>query len=146
LKVTGANGQSEFAGPANAARGLGGKTSLNLSISVDASKIAGTAQGYGYGIACRADGNGNYYAFVIQDHAAAIEKWVDDGARIQGSPAPVSTTAVHPDTANQLRASCMTIEGGRAVRLAFWVNGKKVAGFVDRNHPYTEGYLGVYVE
>ena len=47
LTVTGANGQSELARPASATHGLGDPTALNLSLTVDARKIAGAAQGYG---------------------------------------------------------------------------------------------------
>ena len=103
-------------------------------------------KGYGYGIAFRTDGSGNYYAFVIQDHAVAIDKWVGNGDRVQGSPPPVSTSAVHADVADRLQAICATIEGGRAVHLELWVNGKKLVDFTDRNHPYTKGYLGLLVQ
>ena len=146
LSVTGANGQSELARPAGAAHGLSDVTPLNLSVSVDARKIAGAAQGYGYGLAFRSDGSGNFYAFVIQDHAVAIQKWVGDGARVQGSPAPVATSAVHADADDRLQAVCMTADGGQAVHLELWLNGKKLVDFTDRDHPYTKGYLGLYVQ
>ncbi len=144
--MTGANGQSELARPASAAHGLSDVTPLNLRVSVDARKIAGAAQGYGYGLAFRSDGSGNFYAFVIQDHAVAIQKWVGDGARVQGSPSPVATSAVHADAADRLQAVCMTADGGRAVHLEFRLNGKKLVDFTDRDHPYTKGYLGLYVQ
>jgi hypothetical protein len=145
LRATAAGGRGELAEPSNAGHGLGGMTALNLSVSVAARRIAGAAHGYGYGIACRADGNGNYYAFVVQDHAVAVEKWVGGGARFEG-PAPVRTTAVRADATNQLRAVCLTTEGGQAVHLTFWVNGKKAVDYLDKDHPYTNGYLGMYVE
>jgi TIR domain len=145
LKVTSIGGLGELAEPTEARHGLSGKTPLDLTISVDARKIAGVPHGYGYGIACRGDGAGDYYAFVIQGKAVAIEKWVNGGARIQ-DPQSVSTAALHPGGVNHLRASCRTDQGGRAVHLALWVNGHKVMNRVDRSHPYTTGYLGVYVE
>jgi hypothetical protein len=37
----------------------------------------------------------------------------------------------------------VTIGGGQAVHLTFWVNGIKVADWTDKIHPYTKGYLGV---
>jgi len=146
LSVTGANGQSELARPAAAAHGLSEATPLNLSVSVDARKIAGAPQGYGYGIAFRADGSGDVYAFVIMDHAVAIQKWVGQGATVAGSPAPVSASAVHADAADRLQAVCATADGGRAVHLELWLNGQKMVDFTDRDHPYTKGYLGLYVE
>jgi hypothetical protein len=146
LSVTGANGQGELARPVGATHGLSGVTPLNLSVSVDARKIAGAAAGYGYGIAFRSDGSGDFYAFVIQDHAVAIQKWVGNGARVQGSPSPVATSAVHASAADRLQAVCVTTDGGQAVHLEFWLNGKKLVDFTDRDHPYTKGYLGLYVQ
>jgi TIR domain-containing protein len=146
LTVTGADGQNELARPSNAAYGLGNPTTLNLSLSVDARKIAGAAQGYGYGIATRADGSGDFYAFVIEDHAVAIQKWVDNGARVSDSPASVATSALHADAADHLQAVCQTVDGGNAVHLELWLNGKKLVDFTDQDHPYTTGYLGLYVE
>jgi hypothetical protein len=146
LTVTGADGQNELARPSNAAYGLGNPTTLNLSLSVDARKIAGAAQGYGYGIATRADGSGDFYAFVIEDHAVAIQKWVDNGARVSDSPASVATSALHAAAADHLQAVCQTVDGGNAVHLELWLNGKKLVDFTDQDHPYTTGYLGLYVE
>ncbi len=146
LSVTGANGVSELARPASATHGLSDVTPLNLSVTVDARKIAGAAQGYGYGIAFRADGGGNLYAFVLEDHAVAIQKWVGGGAQVADSPAPVNTSAVHADAADRLQAVGTTIDGGRAVHLELWLNGKKLVDYTDRDHPYTKGYLGLYVE
>jgi hypothetical protein len=146
LTVTGANGQNELARPSDAAYGLGNQTTMNLSLSVDARKIAGAAQGYGYGIATRADGSGDFYAFVIEDHAVAIQKWVDNGARVSDSPAAVATSALHADAADHLQAVTQTVDGGKAVHLELWLNGKKLVDFTDQDHPYTSGYLGLYVE
>jgi hypothetical protein len=146
LSVTGANGQAELARPASAAHGLSDVTPLNLSVSVDARKLAGAPQGYGYGLAFRADGSGDLYAFVIMDHAVAIQKWVGHGADVQGSPAPASTSALHAGAADRLRAVAVTGDGGKSVHLELWLNGKKLVDFTDRDHPYTKGYLGLYVE
>ena len=67
---------------------------------------------------------------------------MNDDANNQGPP-DVSTFIVRADGTNRLRATCVTSNGGQAVHLAFWVNGTKVADWTDRNHPYTQGYLGV---
>jgi hypothetical protein len=146
LTVTGANGQNELARPSDAAYGLGNQTTMNLSLSVDARKIAGAAQGYGYGIATRADGSGDFYAFVIEDHAVAIQKWVGNGARVTGDPAPVSVSDLHVGASDRLRAVGTTIDGGQAVHLELWLNGKKLVDYTDRDNPYIRGYMGLYVE
>jgi hypothetical protein len=145
LSVTGANGQAELARPASAAHGLSDVTPLNLSVTVDARKLAGAARGYGYGLAFRADGSGDLYAFVVMDHAVAIQKWVGHGADVVGSPAPVNAS-LHAGAADRLRAVAMTGDGGKSVHLELWLNGKKLVDFTDRDQPYTKGYLGLYIE
>jgi hypothetical protein len=106
----------------------------------------GASHGYGYGIAIRSDGGGDVYAFLIEDHAVAIQKWTGGGARVSDSPDPVTTSAVHADGTDRLRAVCQTVSGGQAVHLEFWLNGKKLVDCTDHDHPYTQGYLGLYVE
>jgi hypothetical protein len=146
LSVTGYNGQNELARPSSAGSGLSGVTPLNLDVSVDVRTLSGAAQGYGLGLAFRGDGNGNLYAFLIEDHAVAIQKWVGDGARITGDPAPASVNDLHVGASGRLRAVATTIDGGQAVHLELWLNGRKLVDYTDRNHPYTRGYMGLYVE
>jgi hypothetical protein len=146
LSVTGYNGQNELARPSSAGSGLSGVTPLNLDVSVDVRTLSGAAQGYGLGLAFRGDGNGNLYAFLIEDHAVAIQKWVGDGARITGDPAPVSVGDLHVGASGRVRAVATTIDGGQAVHLELWLNGKKLVDYTDRDHPYTRGYMGLYVE
>jgi TIR domain len=146
LSVTGYNGQNELARPSSAGSGLSGVTPLNLDASVDVRTLSGAAQGYGLGLAFRGDGNGDLYAFLIEDHAVAIQKWVSAGARITGDPAPVSVSGLHVGTSGRLRAVATTIDGGQAVHLELWLNGKKLIDYTDRDHPYTRGYMGLYVE
>jgi len=146
LSVTGANGLSELARPSSAAHGLSGVTPLDLDVAVDVSKLSGAPQGYGYGIALRSDGSGDVYAFLVMDHAVAIQKWVGGGARVTGVPAPVSTSALHAGAADRLRAVCQTAADGTSVHLELWLNGTKMVDYTDRDHPYTQGYLGLYVE
>jgi hypothetical protein len=131
LSVTGYNGQNELARPSSAGSGLSGVTPLNLDASVDV---------------FRGDGNGDLYAFLIEDHAVAIQKWVATGARITGDPAPVSVSGLHVGASGRLRAVATTIDGGQAVHLELWLNGKKLIDYTDRDHPYTRGYMGLYVE
>jgi hypothetical protein len=146
LSVTGANGLAELARPASAAHGLSDVTPLNLDVTVDVRKLSGAPQGYGYGIALRSDGSGDVYAFLVMDHAVAIQKWVGGGARVTGDPAPVSTSALHTGAAERLRAVCQTAADGTSVHLELWLNGTKMVDYTDRDHPYTKGYLGLYVE
>jgi hypothetical protein len=79
------------------------------------------------------------------DHAVAIQKWVGNGARVTGEPAPVSAT-LHTDAADRLRAVCQTAADGQSVHLELWLNGTKMVDYTDRDHPYTKGYMGLYVE
>jgi hypothetical protein len=146
LSVTGYNGQNELARPSSAGSGLSGVTPLNLDASVDVRTLSGAPQGYGLGLAFRGDGNGDLYAFLIEDHAVAIQKWVATGARITGEPAPVSVSDLHVGSSGRLRAVATTIDGGQAVHLELWLNGKKLIDYTDRDQPYTRGYLGLYVE
>ena len=146
LSVTGYNGQNELARPSSAGSGLSGVTPLNLDASVDARTLSGAAQGYGLGLAFRGDGHGDLYAFLIEDHAVAIQKWVGDGAKITGEPAPVSVSDLHVGASGRLRAVAATIDGGQAVHLELWLNGKKLVDYTDRDHPYIQGYMGLYVE
>jgi TIR domain-containing protein len=146
LSVTGANGVSEIARPASATGGLSDATPMNLSATVDVRKLSGAPQGYGLGIALRADGGGNVYAFLIEDHAVAIQKWTGGGAEVTDSPDPVTTSAVHADGTDRLQAVCQTVDGGQAVHLELWLNGKKMVDYTDHDHPYAHGYLGLYVE
>jgi hypothetical protein len=146
LSVSGYNGQNELARLSSAGYGLSGVTPLNLDVTVDVRKLSGAAQGYGLGLAFRGDGNGNLYAFLIEDHAVAIQKWVGDGARVTGDPAPVSVSDLHVGASDRLRAVGTTIDGGQAVHLELWLNGKKLVDYTDRDSPYIRGYLGLYVE
>ena len=145
LSVTGANGVSEIARPMNATHGLAEVTPLNLSATVDVHKLSGAPQGYGLGIAIRSDGGGDVYAFLVEDHAVAIQKWTGGGAVVSDSPNPVPAT-LNPSAPDRLRAVCQTIDGGQAVHLELWLNGKKMVDYTDRDHPYTKGYMGLYVE
>ena len=146
LSVTGYNGQSELARPSSAGSGLSGVTPLNLDASVDVRTLSGATQGYGLGLAFRGDGNGDLYAFLIEDHAVAVQKWVGTGARITGEPAPVSVSDLQVGSSGRLRAVATTIDGGQAVHLELWLNGKKLIDYTDRDQPYTRGYMGLYVE
>ena len=146
LSVTGANGLSELARPSSAGHGLSEATPLNLDVTVDVRKLSGAAQGYGYGLALRGDGHGDVYAFLVMDHAVAIQKWVGGGARVTGDPAPVSTGALHAGTGDRLRAVCQTAADDTSVHLELWLNGTKMVDYTDRDQPYTQGYLGLYVE
>jgi hypothetical protein len=61
-------------------------------------------------------------------------------------PAPVSVSDLHVGASGRLRAVVTTIDGGQAVHLELWLNGKKLIDYTDRDSPYTRGYMGLYVE
>jgi hypothetical protein len=94
-------------------------TPLNLDASVDVRTLSGAAQGYGLGLAFRGDGNGDLYAFLIEDHAVAIQKWVARGPDYRRS-APVSVSDLHVGASGRLRAVATTIDGGQA---STWSSG-----------------------
>jgi hypothetical protein len=145
LSVTGANGVSEIARPMSATHGLAEMTALNLSASVDVHKLSGAPQGYGLGIVVRSNGGGDVYAFLVEDNAVAIQKWTGGGAKVSDSPDPVPAS-LNPSAPDRLQAVCQTVDGGQAVHLELWLNGKKMVDYTDRNQPYTKGYMGLYVE
>jgi hypothetical protein len=88
--------------------------------AVDVRTLSGAAQGYGLGLAFRGDGNGDLYAFLIEDHAVAIQKWVATGARITSEPAPVSVSDLHVGSSGRLRA---VVTPSTAARRSIWSSG-----------------------
>ena len=80
----------------------------------------------------------------MQDRSALIAKSTFDGRNYHYNPlthaasAPISTGA-----ANSLRADCIGLGGRRAVRLVFWINGKKLLEVTDKN-PLPNGTVGVF--
>jgi TIR domain len=114
----------------------------NLSIEVTARRIAGSAQGDQYGIACRAD-NDKGYAFIVEDNAVAIAKVTNARADAETLDS-ANASAVHANATNRLRAVCTSVQGQHAVHLTFWVNGKKVADVTDTKNPITSGTVGLF--
>jgi TIR domain len=144
LRVTGGASTGEFAGPAGARHGLGDRTSLNLSLAADMRIVAGSPASSGSGFVCRSDGAGDFYAFVLQHDTVAISKWTAGGSRELGRGyEPI--TAARPAGLNHVTATCATSQDGRSVALTLAVNGQTVATYTDTSHPYTTGYLGIYV-
>jgi len=115
----------------------------NLRIDVDARRLAG-GQDTGYGIRCRADANGNAYAFGIWDDSIQIAKYLDH--------APwyillknVGLEALHVNAKNRLQAVCTSAQGQQAVHLVFSVNGRVVAEATDTKNPLPTGTVGIFV-
>lgn len=86
-------------------------------------------------------GNGNYYAFEIQDTQVTIGKFKNNGFRALGS---TNVGGIHVGAANQLTAMCENVGGQRAARLIFIVNGAQVLDVTDRNRPLATGTVGLF--
>ena len=136
------NGNVEIAAPQHAARLA--TAPPDLSVGVRARSIGPSARRTQYGITCRSDDQGNHYLFTVQGRSALIAKSTFDGSNYHynllthAASAPISTGA-----ANSLRADCIELGGQRAVRLIFWVNGRKLLEVTDRN-PLANGTVGVF--
>jgi hypothetical protein len=119
-------------------------TSKNLDIQVDAQKtLGGSNPGDIYGIFCRASYGERDYRFELGGGEISISKWgVDEGfTALAAEPIPAE---VDLNAANDLRATCSTMEGG-AVLLELSVNGTTVVSAIDRDNPYLEGTIGLHV-
>jgi hypothetical protein len=121
------------------------KAPPNLSLEVDAEKVAGGSHPEdGYGIFCRAEGDGERdYSFILGKDHVTIGKWTaDDGfSELDGANIPTVT----PNATTHLQAVCTSIEEDAAVHLEFSVNGNVVAAATDRDDPHLVGTLGVFV-
>jgi hypothetical protein len=119
-------------------------TSKNLDIQVDAQRtLGGSNRGDIYGIFCRASYAERDYRFELGGGEISISKFgVDEGftaLAAEAIPAEVDLNA-----ANDLRATCSTLEGGGAVLLELSVNGTTVVSATDRDNPYLAGTIGLH--
>jgi hypothetical protein len=114
----------------------------NVRITVDAQRVEGNAtEGYGYGVFCRSDGQGNLYAFTIWANHSTITKRSDgEGEDLRTNP-DVSGAA-EGNEESKLQAVCTTIDGGSAVYLQFLVDGREIMHFTDPD-PYPAGHFGL---
>jgi hypothetical protein len=110
----------------------------NIRIGVQARRLPASDQNMGYGIACRIHGY-DAYVFTISNDSASIERY---GAYKLLKKAKI---VVNANSTNRLQAICANVKGERAVRLEFWVNGKKVADITDADHPLPTGTIGLVV-
>jgi TIR domain len=125
--------------PGNARRLLSPSAPQNLSIGVTARSIKDPGQEDSYGIACR-QGPWGAYVFLVADQVVYLEKWLGEFSAEHDSP--ITYLNMSATATNHLRAVC-TSEGHRAVRLAFWVNGREVADWTDAKSPFTSGAAGL---
>ena len=119
-------------------------TSKNLDIQVDAQKtLGGSNPGDFYGIFCRASYAERDYRFELGGEEISISKFgVDEGfTALAAEPIPAE---VDLNAANDLRATCSTIEQGGAVLLELSVNGTTVVSAIDRDSPFLEGTIGLH--
>ena len=91
-----------------------------------------------YGIACRIHGY-DAYVFTISNDRASIERY---GAYKRLKEAKI---LVNANSTNRLQAMCASVNGERAVRLEFWVNGRKAAETTDVDRPLPTGAVGLIV-
>ena len=137
------DGNIEIAEPQDSAS-LAPVAPPDLSVGVTARSIGPSARRSQYGITCRSDDQGNHYLFTVQDRSVLIAKSTFDGRNYHynlltyAARAPISAGA-----ANSLRADCIGLGRSRAVRLVFWVDGKKLLDVTDRN-PLANGTVGVF--
>jgi len=136
------SGDIEIAVPRNAA-GLYPSARPDLSIGVTARSTGKPAADTQYGLTCRSDDQGNHYLFSVQGHTAVIAKATHAGNNYLYDPLTPATAAPINAGANQLRADCTATSGQAAVRLVFWVNGKKLLDVTDKN-PLADGTVGVF--
>jgi len=101
------------------------------------------------GLAFRGDGNGKpLRPSSSRTHAVAIQKWVGNGAKITGEPAPGQRRRPARGLVPAgLRAVATTIGGGPGPCTWELLAERQEAGrlHTDRDHPYIQGYLGLYV-
>ena len=132
------SGDDEIGVPVNV-RDLYPSAPSDLRIDVTARGIRGPVPDVQYGIACR-ELHGSAYVFQMQGSTATIAKLAS------GSYLPLASTrigAVNAGSAHQLRAECTGVDGRRAARLAFWVNGLKVLDVTDQR-PLIGGTVGLF--
>jgi hypothetical protein len=110
----------------------------NIRIEVQARRLPASDQNMSYGVACRIHGY-DAYVFTISNDHASIERY--------GAYKLLKETKilVNANSTNRLQAMCASVTGERAVRLEFWVNGKKVAEATDADHPLSTGTVGLVV-
>jgi TIR domain-containing protein len=125
--------------PAKAGRLMSASAPRNLSIEATARSIKDPRQEDLYGIACR-QGPWGAYIFLVADQGVYLEKWLGPYSTTHDSP--IIYLNMRATATNHLRALC-TSRGPRAVRLAFWVNGRAVADWTDTQHPFTSGTVGL---
>jgi hypothetical protein len=110
----------------------------NLRIEVQAHMLPQSDQLAGYGIRCRVDG-ANAYEFTVTNDDATIAKTGPGVLKAE------TTRPIDPRARNRLQATCTNVEGKRAVRLVFSVNGRVLVDYTDTKDPYLVGTVGLMV-
>jgi hypothetical protein len=110
-----------------------------VEIDVTAHRVAGSAEGDEYGVACRADGMG--YAFIVQSDLAEIIRY-SSTTGIIGSPLSKVPAKVGMNAHNRLQVTCAN--SGAGVYLALRVNGQQLTEVVDTNNPISSGTVGLF--
>jgi serine/threonine-protein kinase len=115
-----------------------------LSLEVTARSLGNPVQDTQYGLTCRSDDQGNRYLFSVEGKSVLIAKSTHTGSNYVYSPlTPLTAAPVSAGTPLALRADCITVSGQRAVRLVFWVNGRKLLDVTDKD-PLANGTVGFF--
>jgi hypothetical protein len=112
----------------------------DVKVDVAARRLLGGTRDSGYGIVCRASGDGSsYYEFAIWSDHVEIAKLTPDFALLKSENLP----AIDPRSENRLQAVCTT--DGATTHLVFSVNGRVVATATDGNNPLAGRTVGLVV-
>jgi hypothetical protein len=112
----------------------------DVRVDVSASRTSGPVTDTQYGVVCRDSGSSSYF-FGIQGSKVYVGKLVSGS---YNQLASTSTSSVDLGGSNQLTATCRTIAGQQAVKLAFAVNGTQFLALTDRTNPLSSGTVGVF--
>ncbi len=108
----------------------------DVTVEVDATKVGG-ADNNDFGLICRYQDTGNFYAFLFgSDGYYAITKYSGGGSSILGAEGMVSTDAVQQgDNTNHLRADCV------GDTLSIYANGQLLQTITDAE--FADGDVGL---
>lgn len=116
----------------------------DVLVEVDARRRSGT-EGNGYGVVCRYQHSGDFYWFNITNEGLyGINKQIA-GSMVVLRP-PVRADGISSTALNHIQATCVQGSGGAPVKLALWINGRRIAEVTDHEDPLPAGGgVGVYV-
>jgi serine/threonine-protein kinase len=124
--------------------GPGGLDATDVRVSVTATLV--TAEGrHTFGVACRANEDTTYYAYISSDGFWQIAKIFNVGEFASLNQGSDDSIAKGEDT-YEIAATCIGDEDGLPVTVALFVDGKEIATAVDDTDPITSGSAGIFAE